>query len=201
MDNIFEFLEVCGRLKFDERFSGSPKMPRESVGAHAWRLALIVMTLHKDLKLEIDLEKSMKLAVAHDLVECLSKDVPYCLVASGKVTREEKYENEKRAIEKLKDIVCGEVGEEICDLWYEYSGRETREAKFVYALDKIEGLMSTIEAGHGAYNYPEYLPNYADESVGEFVELKLMLLEVKKRLKVEFEKGGIEWKEGYDNIN
>lgn len=65
MDNIFEFLEVCGRLKFDERFKKSPRMPRESVGAHSWRLALMVMALHRDLKLEVDLEKSMKIAVAH----------------------------------------------------------------------------------------------------------------------------------------
>jgi putative hydrolase of HD superfamily len=95
------------------------------------------------------------------------------------VTKEEKFENEKRAIEELKNISKCEVGDEICDLWHEYAGRKTREARFVYALDKIEGLISVIEAGHESICHPEYLPNYADESVREFVELKPMLLEVR----------------------
>ncbi|MDH4330221.1 MAG: HD domain-containing protein [Candidatus Moranbacteria bacterium] len=199
MNNIFEFLEVCGRLKFSERFTESPEMPRESVGAHSWRLALLVMTIHKDLKLDIDLEKSMKLAVAHDLVESISEDIDYCLIANGKATKEEKYENEKVAIEKLRGIASGEVGKEICELWNEYANRKTKESRFVYALDKIEGLISLVEAGHTAYSYPEYLPNYANESVAEFPELSDMLVEIKKRLKAEFEKGGIEWKDEYDS--
>ena len=87
------------------------------------------------------------------------------------------------------------------NLWNEYEKGSTGEAKFVKALDKLETLTHLIEAGYKTYDRPEMIVNYADKAVKEFPELKGVLKIIKQKIKVEFDKGGIPWKEEYDVLD
>jgi len=87
------------------------------------------------------------------------------------------------------------IGKKILNLWREYNDCEIKEAKFVKALDKIETLTQLAESGYKTYDKPEFIAKYANKSVRMFPELSEMLKIVKIKLKVEFNKGNIEWKE------
>ena len=116
------------------------------------------------------------------------------------MTKKEKQELEVSAMEKIKRMLPLEIGNEIFKLWEEYEKGETDEAKYIKALDKIETLTQLIETGNAFYKFPEFIPNYADKAVNNFPALIPMLEIVKSKLKLEFERGNIEWKKEYDNM-
>ena len=91
-------------------------------------------------------------------------------------------------------------GDWVYDLWREYEEQATLEAKFVSALDKIEGFLHIAENGVGTYIPKEFHADYAnkavsafDEATRHFPELKDMLDAVKQDLQVQFEKAGVQW--------
>jgi putative hydrolase of HD superfamily len=115
--------------------------------------------------------------------------------------KREKEKLEIRAINKLQQILPEHTGKEISELWNEYNECATKEAKFVKALDKIETLTQLAESGYKTYDKPEFIANYANKAVKDFPELLAMLKILKKKLKKEFDKGNIPWKEEYDSLD
>lgn len=193
-------MTVAGRLKYAERFTAAPKMPRETVAAHSWRLSLLALVVLNDLKVDLNRETVYELALTHDIVESVSGDVDYLMIARGLKTKEEKYIAECHAIETLRAALPTATGKLIYDRWHEYADRKTPEAKFVYALDKIEALLSIAEAGYQSFEDPSHIVGYADESVSEFPELTPLLRQVKSQLKTEYAKGGWPWLAEYDVV-
>lgn len=201
LNGVFNFLQQVGNLKFSYRFGAHPKMAhKESVAAHSWRLSMMVMVLLEDLKLDLNRQKCLELAIVHDIVESIAPDIDFVLIAKGKITKDYKLEKEKEAIEKLKLMLSDRVGDNLLNLWYEYAKKETREARFVYAMDKLETLSTLLEFGFEYIDEPGFIANYADDSVNNFLELKPILKEIKARLKDEYIRGGLKWKNEYDKI-
>ncbi|EKE22230.1 MAG: hypothetical protein ACD_7C00018G0003 [uncultured bacterium] len=198
LEKIFDFLEVAEKLKSTLRYNKTTSGRQESTAEHSWRLALMIFMLADELKLEIDINRAVKIALVHDLAEALTGDIDAILIAEGKISKEEKEIQEARAVEKIQQTLPALVGKEITALQNEYNENKTREAKFVKALDKIETLTQLAESGYKIYDKPEFIANYADKAVGEFPELLETLKIVKRKLKVEFEKGNIQWKKEYD---
>lgn len=201
LEKIFGFLHVVENLKSTLRYNYTKSGRKESSAEHSWRLALMLFILAKELDFDINIEKSMKLAIVHDLPEAITGDIDAVLMAEGKATKKEKQEKELRAMNKIKNMLPEETGEEIYNLWREYEDCLTKEAKYVKAVDKLETLTQLIDAGYKTYDKPEFIANYADEAVKEFPELNKVLKIIKRKLKEEFNKGGILWKEEYDTLN
>jgi putative hydrolase of HD superfamily len=201
LEKIFDFLHKIENLKSTLRYNKTTSGRKESSAEHSWRLALITFILADELKLNIDVHKSIKIALVHDLAEALTGDIDAILIAEGKFSKEEKDRQEIEAIMNLQKTLPEVIGKEISDLWHEYNDCETKEAKFVKALDKIETLTQLAESGHKIYDKPEFIANYANKSVKSFPELLDMLKIVKRKLKAEFDKGNIEWKDEYDSLD
>jgi len=198
LEKIFSFLSHAGKLKDVLRYNEKRNGTKESVADHSWRLALMVFTIAEELKISVDILKSIKMALAHDIAESITGDIDAVLIMEGKVLKEEKKKEEIKAMEEIKKIAPEKIGLEIYDLWNEYEKSETREARFIKALDKLETLMHLAESGHKTYDKPDLIPTYADEAVKNFPELLPMLKIVKRKLKDEFIKGGFEWKVEYE---
>lgn len=199
---IMGFLKEAGRLKETYRFSEAEALKeKESSAAHSWRLSLMAILVAKELRLEIDMEKALKIAIVHDVGEAIAGDVDYRLIHEGKITKEEKHAAELAAIHKLEHMLPESLGAEIYTLWKEYEEHATREARFIKALDKLETLSYVIENGYQCMDVPEMIATYADKPVSEFPELIPVLREIKARLKAEFEKGGYDWKDSYESIS
>eukprot|EP00927_Polykrikos_kofoidii_P012651 TRINITY_DN15476_c0_g1_i1.p1 TRINITY_DN15476_c0_g1~~TRINITY_DN15476_c0_g1_i1.p1 ORF type:complete len:237 (-),score=50.95 TRINITY_DN15476_c0_g1_i1:235-945(-) len=145
--SVLEFLHVVGKLKEVKRTGWvrtGVKDP-ESVADHMYRMALMSFLLGKQEG--VDSSKCIKMALVHDLGESLIGD----LVTEGeqskqdKVTREEKIQMERDAMDKISSLVGLDVGKEIRDLWDEFEEGKSAEALHLRDLDKFEMVLQANE--------------------------------------------------------
>jgi len=190
---IIDFVGEVGKLEATWRFSATFKDRKESVADHSWRLSLLSFLVADELKLNLNLAQTLKIAIVHDLAEALTGEIDAFRVITGEISKKSKDKNELKAIMTITSNFS--FGKNIKELWQEYLDQATREAKYVRALDKLEAFLTILEAGHQEYKQNVFYGNYADEAVSNFAELEPLLAEVKKRLKKELSKGKIEWKE------
>jgi 5'-deoxynucleotidase YfbR-like HD superfamily hydrolase len=138
---IFEFFQLAQKLKETMRYWSSPLITKkDTVAEHCFRLAFIVLIVQEEMKLEIDLLKALSIALFHDIAESLAWEIDYILIFEWKITKEEKHKNELEAMDKIRLMLPEKIWSEIYGLWDEYEKWETKEAKFVKALDKFESI-------------------------------------------------------------
>ena len=147
---ILDFLALAERLKCELRHSWLSNGRQESVAEHSWQMALMAMLMHRDLEVPVDLGKTLKMILTHDLVEAEVGDVPFF---DRSERRTMKAERERGAIELIRTRLGGAVGQEIYDLWHEYEAKATAEAKFAGALDHLE-----VQAQHNLADIGTWTP-------------------------------------------
>ncbi|GAB4192605.1 MAG: HD domain-containing protein [Simkaniaceae bacterium] len=143
--NILNFVHLCESLKIQLRYGIKSDGNRESIAEHSWRLALLVVLCSPYVDFKIDTEKALKMAIIHDLVEIYAGDVHFLDLENPDV-KKKRNEKEFQAIHKIRNLLNNEVGEELFHLWIEFDSNSTNEAKFVLALDKLEGYIQQNEA-------------------------------------------------------
>ena len=159
----------------------------------------MVLIIGTESRVRIDINRTLALALLHDLAEAKTGDIDgYDQILKGKKLIKEKAIMEETAMHEMTDDLP--FGDWIYALWREYEDQKTIEAKFVKALDRIEGFLHIAEVGVEAYVPKEFHADYAtkavvafDEATHHFPELKDFLEEVKKDLKAQFEKVGVKW--------
>ena len=193
VDELMLFLRRVGNLELTSRFGSTLTDYRESAAEHSWRLALMVFLVADELQIKnLNVQHAMKIALIHDVAESVTGDIDAYKVITGKVTKKEKEQCERKAMRKILEGIS--FGSNLGDIWEEYEAQETREAKFVKALDRMEGFLSLIER-HESYTKNIFYGNYADDAVKNFPELTNFLITVKGTLKTKLTKRNIEWKE------
>ncbi len=131
---ILEFIEEIEKLKLIKRINTLSDCSRqESDAEHSWHLAMIVLLLKDELGEKFNVEKAIKIALVHDLVEIYTGD----MWPSNKKEIQAKKIREKKAAEKLFLQLPKDLRKEIEGYWLEYEDAKTVEAKTVKALDKI----------------------------------------------------------------
>lgn len=183
LEQIFDFLHLMQKIKTNQRFKDSPKIPKESISDHTWRLSLMVILFVSEMNLKIDQLKAIKIAIVHDITESITDDIDFALIDQGKVSKSDKHINEVKAIKEIKKMLPPKISKEVYDLWHEYENAKTNEAKFIKALDKIETLTIIYEAGYRCYSNPKACTYYAVDHVNNYPVLKPVYNEIKKRLK------------------
>lgn len=134
LSNILKIIHLIQNLKMEKRHSWLTNGDQESVAEHCFRLALMALIIAPHLEKPIDLEKSLKMALIHDLVEAKVGDTPSFTLDNLK-SIESKFEKEEKAI----DEIAKEINQpEFAMLWREFEEGKTLEAKFIRALDKME---------------------------------------------------------------
>lgn len=203
MDNIekiFEFTKISEELKNTKRWMHTVQMTKKETSAdHSWHLALLVPIVAKELNLDVNLEKSILLALIHDLVEAIAGDTDYSSIANGINTIEDKNRKERQAIKEIEKSLPEKSGKMVKEIWEEYDKAETKEARFIKALDKIEAINHMLVVGMQCYDQPDLIAPYPIKAVINFPDLKPVLKELHKRLKPTFAKLNWEWKKEYDN--
>ena len=132
---ILDFLALSERLKLELRHSWLSDGRQESVAEHSWQMALMALLIHRHLAVPVDIGRVLKMVLVHDLVEAEVGDVPYFETGERK---QAKAARERQAIVAIRDRLGGPAGQEVHDLWHEYEGRRTAEARFAGALDHLE---------------------------------------------------------------
>ena len=118
---------------------------RENDAEHSWHLALMAMLLEEYSAEKVNIEKVLKIALVHDLVEVYAGDT----FAYDEKGYEDKDERERAAADKLFGSLDGEQGKEIRALWDEFEAIETPESKYANAIDRIQPLiLNYLTNGH-----------------------------------------------------
>jgi putative hydrolases of HD superfamily len=173
LTRIIQLLGVAEKLKSELRHSWLSSGRRESVAEHSWRMALMVILLHRHLDQPVDVEKCLKMAILHDLPEAEVGDIP-TFEAQLADAKAQKFQNEQQAALNLREMVGGAVGAELYEVWHEYELQESYEARFVRALDKIEVQLQHNEADlstwlpleHLMLFQPKWMSQYCDFDSG-----------------------------------
>lgn len=134
LKKIINFWKATEKFKLIERVPCLSNLTRrENDAEHSWHLALMIMTLRRELEIEFDELRALKIAIVHDLPEVYTLDT---WVTSDEKKRLKK-QKELLASKELFGILPGDLEKDFFELWQEYEKGETVEAKIVKALDKI----------------------------------------------------------------
>ncbi len=144
--NIYKIIRLAENLKIEMRHSWLSNGRQESVADHSWRVALMAVLVSPYLKKELNVEKLLKMTIIHDLVEAKSGDIPAFDTMRDTDIKKLKQDREKAAIEYIRTILGGELGDELFSLWHELEEKESYEAKVANALDKLEVQIQHNEA-------------------------------------------------------
>lgn len=117
-----------------------PYPRKENDAEHSFSLALFTAILVEYSNEPIDVLKTMKMVLVHDIVEIDAGDT-YCYDDAGNTT---KADREKRAAERLFGLLPEEQEEEFRSLWEEFEERQTPEAKFAAVMDRIQPLLLNL---------------------------------------------------------
>lgn len=199
LQKLYDFFEFTEKLKKVIRYNAQDEKFHEDTASHSWQVIMMTFVTAKELNLNLDLFHAIKIAMVHDLPEIIAGDVDNTLVFSGDASATEKEDEEVIAMKKISQMVSPDLGKELFALWEEYNLAKTKEARFVKAMDKLEGMTHKFSTS-GEDPAILHTVQYADKAVSNFEELKPLLGFFKDKFKVKFEIQGVEWKEEYENV-
>jgi len=123
---------------------------RENDAEHSWHLALMVILLAEHADEPVDVGRTVQLVVVHDLVEIYAGDTPlYDTV--GAATQ---VEREQAAADRLFGLLPKDQAGLMRELWDEFEARQTPEARFAKAMDRLEPLLLNWMARGGTWQTP-----------------------------------------------
>ncbi|MDZ7616254.1 MAG: HD domain-containing protein [Patescibacteria group bacterium] len=110
----------------------------ENDAEHSWHLALMTFLLPEYAADErLDVMRVLKMVVVHDLVEIDAGDT-YAYDSEGRKTQADR---ELRAADRIFALLPADQAPEFRALWEEFEARETPEARYAGALDRLQPLM------------------------------------------------------------
>jgi putative hydrolases of HD superfamily len=145
MIEILNFIKTSEALKRELRHSWLSDGRQESVAEHCWRLTLMAMTIAPEVRPQLDILKVLKLLIVHDLPECTVGDIPVFEIddQTKKISKQDK---ERAAMRELCSQLPPSTGQEFLDLWEEFEAKQSPEARFAQAIDKLEAQVQHNQA-------------------------------------------------------
>lgn len=144
-----EFIEEIDKLKSIIRRTRLLDNSRyENDAEHSWHLAMMAIVLSEYAnEKNIDLLKVIKMLLIHDIPEIDAGDT-FLYDTDGRM---DSIENEKKGAERIFGILPSGMAEKLIGLWDEFEKKETPEAKFAGALDRLEPLLQNYNTGGHAW--------------------------------------------------
>ncbi len=120
----------------------------ENDAEHSWHLAVMAMLLNEYAAEQgIDILKVIKMVLIHDIVEIDAGDT-FCY---DEVGHEDKAEREQAAADRIFAILPADQAAELRALWDEFEARQTPEARFAAALDRLQPLLHNYNTDGAAW--------------------------------------------------
>ena len=110
---------------------------KENDAEHAWHMAVMALLLSEYSNEEIDVFRTIRLLLIHDLVEIYAGDT----FAYDETAKQSQQERERQAADQLFGILPEDQGQMMRELWEEFEAEESREAKFARTMDNIQPMM------------------------------------------------------------
>ncbi len=116
---------------------------RENDAEHSWHLCLMAVVLAEYAADEFDLLRTLKMLLIHDLVEIDAGDT----FAYDTEAHADKEEREQKAAERIFKLLPSDQARELRDLWDEFELRQTPEARYAAALDRLQPMLLNFHTG------------------------------------------------------
>lgn len=110
---------------------------RENDAEHSWHLAVMVMLLAEHSNEPVDCQRVLKMVLIHDLVEIDAGDT-YAYDAEA---HHDKEEREQAAADRIFNLLPPDQASELRALWDEFEERNTPDARFAGAVDRMQPLL------------------------------------------------------------
>jgi putative hydrolase of HD superfamily len=110
---------------------------RENDAEHSWHLALAALILAEHADEPVDILRVIQMGLIHDLVEIDAGDT-FLYDEEG---MEDKAGREQCAADRIFGLLPGEQSGRLRALWEEFEARQSAEARFAAALDRLLPLM------------------------------------------------------------
>ncbi len=136
LKDILFFIKETEKLKDVTRTAWTSSGKRESVAEHSWRLAVFALSMAEYFP-GADLARVLGMCLVHDFGEIYEGDVS----AKQENDPAGKLEKERKALDKLTDMLPEIQKTRLLDLWAEYNAADSEESKLVKALDKMETIV------------------------------------------------------------
>lgn len=112
---------------------------QENNAEHSWHFALAAMTLFPHAGFDgVDLNRVLKMAILHDLVEIYAGDTP----AFDLSANTDKAAREEASAQKIFGLLPSPQSTEFRNLWEEFDAMETPSAQFAAAIDRLLPFLS-----------------------------------------------------------
>ena len=113
---------------------------RENSAEHSWHLALAALLLVEHANEPVDLARVVAMALIHDIVEIDAGDT-FVYDEQGAL---DKSDREQRAASRLFGLLPEPQGKHMRALWDEFEARETADARFAAALDRLLPILANL---------------------------------------------------------
>ena len=138
---IVDFFYLVSELKKVSRKGWKVKVGieyPESVADHSFVTAIMAMIISDGT--DLDQEKTIKMALMHDLAESLIGDF-----MPDEISREQKRIAELDAMKEILSTLPVNLSKSCDDIWQEYIQEKSREATFVHDVDKLEMVVQAAK--------------------------------------------------------
>lgn len=142
LDSPFEFLNEIEKLKTITRGNRTLDGRHENSAEHSWHVSLMAIFLSGYASTEIDILKTVKMLLIHDIVEIDAGDTWLYNEEFA-----EKLQTEELAADRIFDLLPKEQALEYRSLWEEFEARDTNEAKFASSIDGLQPLLNHVITG------------------------------------------------------
>ena len=143
LDSAFEFLSEIEKLKAITRGNKTLDGRQENSAEHSWHVCLMAILLSDFANTEIDLLKTVKMLLIHDIVEIDAGDTWLYNEEYA-----EKLHSEELAADRIFDLLPKGQAVEFRGLWEEFEARQSNEAKFASAIDGLQPLLNHVVTGN-----------------------------------------------------
>ena len=120
---------------------------KENDAEHSWHLALMAIVLSEYAADKVDVLRVLKMVLIHDIVEIDAGDT-FCYDAEASANQNER---EECAAERLFGLLPSDQGAELRALWEEFERRESADARFAAALDRLQPLLHNYVTRGGTW--------------------------------------------------
>lgn len=150
IDAQLTFLIEADRLKSVLRGTTLHDNSRqENSGEHSWHIALYALIMSEHSAVPINVDRVIKMLLIHDLVEIDAGDVPIHSTAARDTTAQDAAE--QKAADRIFGLLPPDQGASLRNLWEEFEASETHDAIFAKSIDRVQPVISNLEAGGASW--------------------------------------------------
>lgn len=150
IDAQLAFLTEADKLKSVQRGTTLHDGSRhENTAEHSWHIALYALVMAEHANRTINIDRVIRMLLVHDLVEIDAGDVPIHSAAARDAATQEA--EEQTAATRLFGLLPPDQAADLRALWDEFEAAETDDAVFAKSIDRVQPVISNLEAGGASW--------------------------------------------------